>query len=164
MAGVKWLVRTGHIWRKVTHGWSLCFDTRRARHATKRSRIDARWVTTLACYEDYKEEYSMKIKDVVTEKGFGAFICYTTMLITWIPSQSMEKYTTRVEIEAIWPVEMCCRDNKGKFPYLWKKSSDGTTIASDCCWCCAQQPLWRRCSALYLEEHGGWNKVTTNWY
>ena len=31
----------------------------------------------------------------------------------------MEKYTTRVEIEASWPAEMCCRDNKGKFPYLW---------------------------------------------
>jgi hypothetical protein len=42
----------------------------------------------------------MEIKDMVTEKGSRAFICYNTTLITLIPSQSMEKYTTRVEIEA----------------------------------------------------------------
>ncbi len=83
----------------------------------------------------------MKIKDVVTEKGFGAFIFYYTTLITWILSQSMEKYTTRVEIEASWPAKMYCHYNKGKIPYLWKKSSNGATIASDCCRCCAQQSL-----------------------
>ena len=75
----------------------------------------------------------MEIKDVATEKGSGAFICYNTTLITLIPFQSMEKYTTRVEIEASWPAKMYHRDNKGKITYLWEKSSNGATIAWDCC-------------------------------
>ena len=83
----------------------------------------------------------MGIKDVAREKGSGAFICYNTTLITLILFQSMEKYTTRVEIEASWPAKMYRHDNKGKIPYLWKESSNGATITWDCCQCCAQQPL-----------------------
>ncbi len=56
--------------------------TRRTRNATKMSRIDTLQVMTLKYEEDYEEDYSMELKDVATEKGSGAFICYNTTLIT----------------------------------------------------------------------------------
>ncbi len=40
----------------------VLFDTRRARNATKRSRIDALWVTTLAYYKDTRSIILWKLK------------------------------------------------------------------------------------------------------
>ena len=64
----------------------------------------------------------MEIKDVATEMGSRAFICYNTTLITLIPSRSMEKYTTRVEIEASWPAKSIVTTTREKFHIFRKKA------------------------------------------
>ena len=51
--------------------------------------------------------------------------------------------------------------NTVKTPYLCEKCSNCTQTTREYCTCAPLHPLCRGCFVLHLEEHGGWNTITT---